>query len=137
MPQPLAPIEIQSRSHLMCEACRVTMKLYGIETHPTIDRADLLTYVCPCCDEVQTTVMPNSSPLHAGEAFDAETTGLLGSTFDAAWKTAVASDSLLANTQHEGAARETLARCIIEMIRQGETHPSRLTEEAVRTLLKH
>jgi hypothetical protein len=137
MPQPVAPIEIKSLGNIPCEVCHVTMKLYGVESHPTIDGADLRTYVCPRCEAVQTAAAPNWSLLQPGEAFDAETTGLLASTFDAAWEAAVASDGSLADAQHEGPARQTLARCIIELIHQGETNPHRLAEDALHGLRKH
>jgi hypothetical protein len=42
-----------------CGACDATMKLFGIERHPTIDHADLRTYVCPRCDKVQTEAVSN------------------------------------------------------------------------------
>jgi len=34
------------------------MRLFGIETHPTVERTDLRTYVCTYCDEVQTGDVP-------------------------------------------------------------------------------
>jgi hypothetical protein len=48
--------------NVKCDACDVTKKLFGIEPHPTIDNADLRTYVCPRCDEAQTeavAIFPN------------------------------------------------------------------------------
>jgi hypothetical protein len=44
----------QSRSCPTCPGCGGTMRLFGIEAHPTVDRTDLRTYVCSHCDEVQT-----------------------------------------------------------------------------------
>jgi len=141
MPQLIAPTEVESLNNLRCEVCDATMRLYGIELHPTIDCADLRTYLCPRCEEVQTAVVSSWSRLHPtggallpGAAFDAETTGLLGSAFDAAWEAAAASDSSLADAQDETSARESLARCIIEIVRQGETNPDRLAEDALNLL---
>ena len=36
------------------------MKLFGIEAHPTIDRTDLLTYVCSHCDGLETETVPHA-----------------------------------------------------------------------------
>ena len=41
-----------------CRDCGVRMRLFGIEAHPTVERTDLRTYVCSCCDEVQTENVP-------------------------------------------------------------------------------
>ena len=41
-----------------CRDCGVPMRLFGIETHPTVDRTDLRTYVCSTCDGVQTENVP-------------------------------------------------------------------------------
>src|SRR6516225_929998 len=80
----------ERRRRPRCCDCGATMRLFGIEAHPTIDRSDLLTYVCSHCDGLQTetvphakskrlpkkgTVMPMS--LLANKAFDTETTQLL------------------------------------------------------------
>ena len=54
MPQSLAPIIVEPIANPMCESCDVTMRLYGIEPHPTLDRTNLWTYVCPHCENVQT-----------------------------------------------------------------------------------
>ena len=132
-----APIEPDSVGKLMCEVCGVPMRLYGVEPHPTIDCADLWTYVCPRCEQVQTAAISHSSGLYPDGAFDAEATSLLGSTFDAAWESVAASDSLPADAQREAAAREMLARCVIKVIQQGETDADRLAEHALRRLLKN
>jgi hypothetical protein len=34
------------------------MRLFGIEAHPTIKRAELHTYLCPRCDAVETQMAP-------------------------------------------------------------------------------
>jgi hypothetical protein len=61
MPQSVAPIEIKAFDNPMCKVCGVMMRLYGIEPHPTLNRTDLRTYVCPQCERVQTAVvhLPN------------------------------------------------------------------------------
>jgi len=134
MPQLVAPIELESLNELTCEVCGVAMRLYGIEPHPSISSADMWTYVCSRCEEVQTATVSHSLSLPPAAAFDAEATSLLGSTFDAAWDAVVASDSLPADAQH--GARERLAGCIIEMFQQGEINPNCLAERALRRLKK-
>jgi hypothetical protein len=124
------------------------MKLFGIEAHPTIDRTDLLTYVCSHCDGVETAAVPHGNSkrppkngmvrpinlLLANKAFDAETTQLLGSAFDAAWATATASNGLLLDEQHAASIRELLAKFIIATVDQGERDPNRLIEKALLRL---
>lgn len=41
-----------------CPRCGGKMRLFGIEAHPTLKQADLRTYVCTQCDEVQTEILP-------------------------------------------------------------------------------
>jgi len=41
-----------------CRTCDLTMRLFGIEAHPTIKRAELHTYLCPRCDAVETQMAP-------------------------------------------------------------------------------
>jgi hypothetical protein len=95
-----APIRTERHGGLRCRDCGATMRLFGIEAHPTIDQTDLLTYVCSHRDGLQTElepceklkVIPSSRmvvPIDArlqDRAFDPETTRLLGSTFDEAGK---------------------------------------------------
>ena len=133
------------RKRPRCPDCRTTMRLFGIEAHPTIDRSDLLTYVCSHCDGLQTeiephekltlvplrkVVMPMDSPL-ASKAFDAETTSLLGSTFDAAWERVETSDSPPTDKERVPSMRGLLAKFIIGMVEQGERNPNRLIEIAL------
>ncbi len=78
--------------------------------------------------------------LLANKAFDAETTHLLGSTFDAAWERAQASDSLPTDKGHVRSMRELLAKFIIAMVEQGEKDPKRLIDDALlrlRIILRH
>jgi hypothetical protein len=124
------------------------MKLFGIEAHPTIDRTDLLTYVCSHCDELETETVPHANSkrlpkngvvrpinlLLANKAFDAETTQLLGSAFDAAWATATASNGPLRDERHVASMRELLAKFIIATAEQGERDPNRLIEKALLRL---
>jgi hypothetical protein len=39
----------------------VSMRLFGIEVHPTIEAADLRTYVCPRCDALETETVPTAA----------------------------------------------------------------------------
>ena len=124
------------------------MKLFGIEAHPTIDRTDLLTYVCSHCDGVETESVPHGNSkrlpkngmvrpmnlLLANKAFDAETTQLLGSAFDAAWEMAKASNGPLRDEQHVTSMRELLAKFIIATAEQGERDLNRLIEKALLRL---
>ena len=69
--------------------------------------------------------------LLANKAFDAETTHLLGSAFDAAWEEVKISNGRLTDERHAASNRELLAKCIIEMVDQGERNPYRLIENAL------
>ena len=135
----LAPIRAERRERPKCRDCGATMRLFGIESHPTIERTELLTYVCNNCDEVQTeTVVPGKltpmgSPL-AEKAFDAETTHVLGSAFDAAWEKIEAANIVPTDKGQAASVRELLAKFIIAAVEQGETDPSRLMEKALLRL---
>ena len=145
MTQP-APIRAERRRRQRCRDCGATMRLFGIEAHPTIDQTDLLTYVCSRCDGLQTEIEPHETlklvplrrmvtsmdPLLENKTFDAETTRLLGSTFDAAWERVEASDGLPKG--HAPSMRESLAKFIIAMVEQGERNPNRLIENALSRL---
>ena len=58
MTQP-APTRPERRGRARCRDCGSALRLFGIETHPTIDQADLLTYVCSHCDGLQTEIKPH------------------------------------------------------------------------------
>jgi len=78
--------------------------------------------------------------LLANKTFDAETTQVLGSTFDATWERAKASDSLPTDEAHVLSVRELLAKFIIAMVQQGEKNPKRLVDDALlrlRIILRH
>ena len=40
-----------------CERCGSGTRLFGIELHPTVERRELLTFVCTQCDAVQTEIV--------------------------------------------------------------------------------
>jgi len=40
-----------------CERCGSDTRLFGIEPHPTVERTELLTFVCTQCDAVQTEIV--------------------------------------------------------------------------------
>ena len=71
-------------------------------------------------------------PILANAGFDAETTLLLGSAFDAAWQAAKTSGG--AADVHAAARRNLLAKRIIEMGRRGERNHDRLVEDALAHL---
>jgi hypothetical protein len=144
----LAPTKAERRGRPRCRDCGATMRLFGIEAHPTIDQTDLLTYVCSHRDGLQTElepceklkVIPSSRmvvPIDArlqDRAFDPETTRLLGSTFDEAWKSVEASGNRPADRGRATSIRELLAKSIIALVQQGERDPKRLTESALLRL---
>ena len=145
MARPIA-ILAKRRTGPRCSKCGIPMRLFGIEAHCTIEHADLRTYVCARCDGVKTEVVPHSetkvipyrravmNELVLNEAFDPETTHLLGSAFDAAWNSARASGALASEDGRAVATRESLAKYLIAMVRRGERNPDRLVEKALRRL---
>src|SRR5262245_17804019 len=135
----LAPIKAERRSCPRCHDCGATMRLFGIEPHPTIEGTDLLTFVCNHCDGVQTEIEPPTKlkpmgSLLANKAFDAETTRVLGSAFDAAWEKAEATNILPADKRQNASMRELLAKIVIAKAEQGEKDPKRLIETALLRL---
>ena len=131
----LASIRAEKSKCPRCRDCGATMRLFGIEPHPTIDRADLLTYVCSHCDGVQTEMVAPAElkpidSLLANKAFDAETTRVLGSAFDAAWER-VEATNIKPTKEQVASIRELLAKFIIAKAEQGEKDPKRLTETAL------
>jgi hypothetical protein len=135
-----ALIRRNAPDEMECGACGGTMRLYGIEAHPAIGGTDLQTYVCLRCDHMQTKAVPapgkrKGAPMngHAQEdAFDAETTRLLGAVFDAAWEAVLASDRPPVDPGHAATVREALAKRILERVRHGERDPRRLVADALR-----
>ena len=135
----LAPIRAEKSKCPRCRDCGATMRLFGIEPHPTIDRADLLTYVCSHCDGVQTEIVAPAElkpmgSLLAHKAFDAETTRVLGSAFDAAWEKVEAVNILPTDKRQVASMRELLAKFLIAKAEQGEKNPERLIETALLRL---
>jgi len=135
----LAPTRAERRSCPKCRDCGATTRLFGIEPHPTIEGTDLLTFVCSQCDGVQTEIEPPAKlkpmgSLLANKAFDAETTRVLGSAFDAAWKKVGATNILPTDKRQVASMRELLAKFVIAKAEQGEKDPKRLIETAVLRL---
>jgi hypothetical protein len=54
----MAPKPIEPPAGPQCYRCGAQARLFGIEAHPTVERADLHTYVCTQCDGLQTEVVP-------------------------------------------------------------------------------
>lgn len=50
----LVPTRAENRSLPKCPDCCVAMRPFGIESHATMERTGLLTYVCSHCDGLQT-----------------------------------------------------------------------------------
>jgi hypothetical protein len=139
------PIKIDPANDSLpkCLRCDATMRLLGIESHPTVEQRSLLTYECTHCGELQTATIPTLRlneaegtvvPLHvvlADTAFDAETTSLLGTTFDAAWESLRASRSPRLNRLNSAPARKLLAKHILAMVQGGERNPERLIYNAL------
>jgi hypothetical protein len=73
-------------------------------------------------------------PLFAESAFDPETIETLVSVFETAWRKVEQSGSKLASPAYERAAREIIAKRIIEMAQRGQRDPSELAEDAVSYL---
>jgi hypothetical protein len=130
-----------------CDRCGGKTRLFGIEAHPTIVDASLLTYVCVRCDAVQTrdrrasasaSTRPSPAIVHplASTSFDSATAHLLASAFDAAWQAVQGSASGPVDAPRDASTRELLARHIIEMGKRGERNHQRLVEHALARLEK-
>ena len=135
----LAPTRAERRSCPKCRDCGATMRLFGIEPHPIIEGTDLLTFVCSRCDGVQTENDPPAelkpiSSLLANNAFDAETTRVLGSAFDAAWEKVEMTSMMPTDKRQIASMRELLAKFVISKAEQGEKDPKRLIETALLRL---
>ena len=72
--------------------------------------------------------------LPANNVFDAETTKILASAFDAAWEEVKTADGSPAGERHVAATRELLARHIMALAERGERNPDRLIKTALRRL---
>jgi hypothetical protein len=76
-------------------------------------------------------------PLLRDASFDPEAVAILSAAFDDAWNEVKRSGSTLARPAYERAAREVLAKCIIEMAQRGERDRRLLAEAAVKYLAKN
>ena len=76
-------------------------------------------------------------PTHSrstNNVFDAETTKILASAFDAAWEEINTSHGLPAGAQQVAETRELLAKHIMALAQRGERSPNRLIKNALRRL---
>jgi len=135
----LAPTKAPRRNCPKCRDCGATMRLFGIEPHPTIEETKLLTFVCSHCEGVQTEIEPLAKlkpmdSLLANRAFDAERTRVLGLAFDAAWEKVEANNILPTDKRQVASMRELLAKFVIAKADQGEKDPKRIIETALLRL---
>jgi len=96
----------------------------AVPSGPTIPQSDMVEKL-GCKDGEQR--MPIVQLL-AKAAFDPESAEMLAAAFDAAWDTI---RNTLAAAENADAARERLAKRIIEMAQRGERDPKRLVDDAV------
>ncbi len=73
-------------------------------------------------------------PLLAQSAFEPEMIETLVAVFETAWQKVELSGSKLASPAYKGAAREIIAKRIIEMAQRGERDPGELADDAVAYL---
>ena len=66
--------------------------------------------------------------------FDADTTKILTSAFDAAWEELKGADDSPAGERDSAATRDLLARHIVALAQRGERDPGRLIKDALRRL---
>lgn len=83
--------------------------------------------------QTRTRVMPIISLL-AQSAFEPEMIDFLVSVYETAWQKVEQSGSKLASPAYQRAAREIIAKRIIEMAQRGERDPSVLADDAVSFL---
>ena len=70
-------------------------------------------------------------PLLKQSAFEPETIEILVAVFETAWQKVEQSGSKLASPRYKRAARELIAKRIIEMAQRGERDPAVLADDAV------
>jgi hypothetical protein len=75
-------------------------------------------------------------PLLAQSAFEPEFIETLVSAYEDAWQQVEKSGSTFASPRYKRAAREIIAKRIIEMAQRGEREPTRLAEDAVSYLAR-
>ncbi len=73
-------------------------------------------------------------PLLKQAAFEPEMVETLASVFEAAWQKVEQSGSKLSSPAYKRAAKEIIAKRIIEMAQRGERDPSELADDAVAYL---
>ena len=76
-------------------------------------------------------------PMHSlvtNNVFDAETTKILASAFDAAWEELNTADGSGAGERHVVETRELLAKHIMALAQRGERNPNQLIKNALRRL---
>jgi hypothetical protein len=76
--------------------------------------------------------IPLPSPHHTG--FEPEMLNILAAAFEDAWETIAKSGSMFAKPRYAGAAREIVARRIIDLAQCGERDRYRLCDDAVAYL---
>ena len=76
-------------------------------------------------------------PLLANASFDPEAVEILSAAFEEAWDKVRQSGSTFARPAYERAAREILAKCIIDMAQRGERDQRQLSEAAVAYLAEN
>jgi len=76
-------------------------------------------------------------PLLANASFDPEAVEILSAAFDEAWETVKHSGSTFARPAYERAAREVLAKYIIERAQCGERNKAVLSTAAVNYLAEN
>jgi hypothetical protein len=80
---------------------------------------------------VMAAIVPFIGP---GIAFDPETIDILSSAFEDAWRRIEASNNPFARPGYANAAREVVARHIIDMAQRGELDPTKLSDSAIEFL---
>ena len=74
------------------------------------------------------------NPLEAEGVFDRDAVRILGQAFDEAWNTLVADGAKFADEAERSAARDLIAKHIIQIARLGERDPKRLAKSALTEL---
>jgi hypothetical protein len=137
--------QIDSTDAVTCRFCGEPMRLFGIERDTQSAGVLLRTYECPHCKNLQTStalVQPGKDRdgflnpvfgLAKKSGFDDAALRLLCSAFETAWRIVETSGSPLA--EDPKAARERLARCVIEQGMDGERAQARIVELALASLV--
>jgi hypothetical protein len=125
------------------------MRVFGIERHPTLDGMALRSHECSQCESLQTDIVSSAqewlergedthiSPIgrvSLSEGFDDEIVAILGSAFEAAWRSLQVSDSGVTHERHIASTRELLAKCILVFAQRGERDRNQLVEKALALL---